>query len=311
MSSNISALFEDCGVRHMGLARAAASRPAYTRFANMERTRRRSITYMDWEMYGTARERYPGEPIKMGSILPSFPLRIIVRNWALGDFIAMEDWYDDQLGVLNRVIPGKSGALARAHDYTTGQNFAAFIATNGFASGTGIAGMADGVSLFNTAHPVSLNNTQTWSNRFDVDLTMGTLQAAATMLYKQKTTNNQEYTNYKPRYLVVAPELRFLAQQLVAPGREPFTSDNQRNLMADENIEVIVWDYLSISGSVSGTNNGWMLLAEDHGIQFIERQDVQVYMEYDINTHSQIYTTHSRNAWGVSTARGAVGSKGA
>lgn len=317
MSSALAPLF-NYGISKNLYAEMQPWQPAYKEFFNIIDTDSRYIDHQLWETYKLLQPRQPGGLTSGGQFFPSFSKRYIIRNFGLGDFIAIEDWRDDRYGVTHKILAQQGGALAQAVQDTYESDVANFCINSGYASGT-VAGMADGVSLFNTAHPVSLqNSTQTYSNRpaIDADLSVASYQAALTALETQQRPNATTYVHNRPSKLVVNPVSQFVADQLVNQGRnanapwERGTAEyNSNKQVASKDVTVVQWPWFTKSGA-TGTNNAWMLFGETRYLYFVMRQAIEIETDYDVNTRSMIWVASTRFDEGASDARGGYGSAG-
>lgn len=266
-----------------------------------------------WEKYQLPGQRSPGNAWRRGELKPSYSKRFVPVNYALGDVIAQEDWDDDQYGVLSRLLPAKGGALADAHAVLKERVAADFFKNIAFAAaGNNVAGMADGRPLFDTAHPVSLaNSSVTYANRpsTEVDLSISAYQAGATNLMQQFAPNDTEIIANRPRILVINPDQRYVAKQILKGEWERGTTDRNKNFITDDNVRLVEWPYFRTSGS-TGTRNAWFLVGDTHYLRFMTRQDVRIKTDYDITTLAYVFVSYCRFVVGASDWRGVYGSKG-
>lgn len=126
---------------------------------------------------------------------------------------------------------------------------AAGIFNNGFGD-TG----PDGVSLFNTAHPLAKAGAGTSSNTLAAaaDLSLSSLEDLVTV--QRKTLDNAgKKVLVKPDFLIVPPELEFLAHELLDSTMKPQATDdgsiNETNainsMRSRYGMRVVVMDYLT------------------------------------------------------------------
>lgn len=275
------------------------------------KTDSRFVDAQGYELYDQFDTRLPGETVKQGQLRESYGKRYTIVNYGLGDTIPFEDWKDDQYGVLNRLLPKKGGALARAWNVTRERICADMFKNLAYKTGTSVPDSPDGVSLFNTAHPVSkFNSGTTKSNRpsTDADLSIATYQAAITNLGKQAAPNNTEFIENKPRLLVVENSQQYIANQILKGEWEVNSAD--RNMNAVKGIgKVLVWSYFEKNGA-TGTNNAWFVVGENHSLNIVERQDFAMDSDEDIATQSYIFVATARLDVGFDDWRGVYGSVG-
>jgi hypothetical protein len=309
-TTEITSLFSKGMTRHFNLEYKELNRVC-DRIFHVNKTESRFVDAQGWELFDQFDTRLPGEPVKQAAIRESFGKRYTVVNYGLGDTIPFEDWKDDQYGVLNRLLPKKGGALARAWNVTRERICADMFKNLAYKSGTSIAGSPDGVSLFNTAHPVSkFNSATTKSNRpsTDADLSIATYQAAITNLGKQAAPNNVEFIDNAPRLLVVENSQQYIAKQILKGDWEIGTAD--RNLNVVKGIgDVLVWSYFEKSGA-TGTNNAWFVVGENHSLNIFDRQELEMDSDEDISTQSFIFVATARMVVGFDDWRGTFGSTG-
>lgn len=270
-----------------------------------------------WEKYGLPARRGPGEPVKQGQLKPSFSKRFVPVTYGLADIITEEDWSDDQYGVLARALPSKGGALAEAHAVLKERVAADFLRLLCFApEGNNVPGMPDGRPLFSSLHPVSQANTgTTYSNRpsVDVDLSIASYQQGASNLRQQFAPNSVTIINNEPRALIINPNLRYVATQILRGDWERGTADRNMNVIKDDNIKLIEWAYFrtnGTNGAATNAFNAWILQGKTHYLRFFNREEVKIKTDYNIAVLAYIFVSYCRFVVGVSDARGVYGSKG-
>jgi len=267
----------------------------------------------NWEMYGLPLRRGPGEGVAQGQFKPSFGKRYTPVNYALGDILAYEDWKDDQYGVMAKVLPTKGGQLAVSHQTLKEIVAANFFKNIAFATvGNNTPQMADGQPLFSTAHPISqANSGVTVSNRASSggDLSFATYDAGAVNIRQQKAANNTQFLQNNPRVLVVNPVLHRVANQIMRGDWERGTADRNLNIYKND-ADVIEWPYFQASGS-TGTNNSWFIVADNHYLQFLIRQEAEITTDYAIGVQAYVFVSTSRFVCGSSDWRGCYGNAGA
>lgn len=282
------------------------------RIFHTSNTDSRYVDAQGYELYDQFDSRLPGEGVKQSQIRESYGKRYTVVNYGLGDTIPFEDWKDDQYGVLNRLLPKKGGALARAWNVTRERICADMFKNLAYKTGTSVPDSPDGVSLFNTAHPVSkFNSGVTKSNRpsTDVDLSIAAYQAMITNLGKQSAPNNTEFIENNVRLLVVENSQQYIAKQILRGDWEVNSADRNLNVVKGEG-DVLVWSYFEKSGA-TGTNNAWFGVGDTHSLNIIDRQNIEMDSDEDIATQSFIFVATARMDVGYDDWRGLYGSVGA
>ncbi len=276
---------------------------------HVETTKSRVIQSQGWIRPGLPERIRPGETVPHGDFGASFGKKYIVLDYALGFAIPFVDVEDDQYGVINRIVPMQGGAFAQSFRTLEEICAARFFGTVGFQSGTSVPGMADGVSLFNIAHPVSAQNPSvTVANRptTDVALSATSLKAALIALTTQMAPNNLHKIRNDARLLVISPQNRFVARQLLQTDWEPNSPNLNQNVIRQDGLRALEWPYFD-------TNNGaaWFVLGQRHHLYWYVRQRPKTIVDKDTQRLSWIVVQYARFAWGADDWRGTYGTYGA
>lgn len=272
---------------------------------------------VSWEGLGLPVEHLPLERANFDGIRPSYGVRYFARSWTLGVVIPLEDRQDDLYGIIHKMLPMAGGEFARSY-YALQQILAAqFFGLYGFMSGTSVPFSPDGLSFFNTAHKMSLGNqATTWSNRPSVaaDLSISTAQMAEASMQVQKRPNGLQFIPNKIKRVMVHPNERLVAKQIFGYGeRERGTTDNNRNYLADEDVEVVsnpYWEYSGTNGLTNNAFNSWFAQGRTHYCRWKKRSDLQVFSRFDNSVFADIITCIKRFAYGLDDSRGLYGSPG-
>jgi hypothetical protein len=157
----------------------------------------------------------------------------------------------------------------------------------------------DGVSLFNGAHTAAAGGTQ--SNTGSSALDEGSLQAALTTLRREKTPDGILASN-TPRFLVVPPELEYMANELTKSALSG--NDMQVNGLASKGLTVVVAPDMTDA-------TDWMVLSDNFRCyQYIAKgaspkqwidQDSDNWKVSDRMIHTQGYDNF-RGSFGASVA---------
>lgn len=284
----------------------------YSRIYTVDTSEAKFEDYQLWEGYGLPGLKNPGMVGVIGSNRQSYGVRIPNQTYYLGDVITMEDWDDDQYGVLHRLIPSKGGAMARAFRTLKEIVHANYIINNGWTATTGLTDSTpDGLSIFNVAHPYSLQNTGTQSNRtsVDADLSIATAQFLSINIANQLAANGVTYLENKMKKVVVNPSQKYVAMQVFDGAWERGTADRNTNYLTKEGIEVIEWPYLKASGA-QGVNNSYFGIGTENYLYSIDRTKYRVNTDQDITTESIIFAAIIRFGRRCVDYRGLAGSAG-
>src|SRR6185436_19769393 len=135
---------------------------------------------------------------------------------------------------------------------------AALLFNNGFTTtdddGFEASGF-DGLQLFSTAH-TRLDGGVTWRNRpsTDIDLSVTGLQNA--LIDLENTVDDRGRPQYlRPKVIVINPEDRFTAKEILESEYKPGTANNEVNALKDEGLSFTVSHYLS-------SNKQWHVFAD-------------------------------------------------
>jgi hypothetical protein len=179
----------------------------------------------------------------------------------------------------------------------------------------------DGVSLFNTQHPLLggteatgvgpgltniINASGTYPNRPspDADLSFTAIQQGVNF-FNRMVDGRGIPVMTRPKYVVIPPELIFIAREILGSPGKPYTSDNELNSLQGENLEALPLNYLT-------SQSAWFLLAdkEGHQLKFYERDPIQAQTDDDFQTQVLIFLTTQRFSAGATTWYGTYGSNG-
>ena len=110
----------------------------------------------------------------------------------------------------------------------------------------------------------------------------------------------------KPKLLVVPPELKWTARELLGSKQKPYTADNEMNAFLDDDLTYFVWHYLT-------DDDAWFLLGdkEDHELNFFWRRKLDTEGDVDFDTGDLKFKAGMRFSVKWSDWRGAYGSPGA
>lgn len=179
------------------------------------------------------------------------------------------------------------------------------IFNNGFSSET----TADGVSLFNSAHPLPSGGT--YRNVLSVasDLSQTSL---TTMLSDYETEflgDSGIIYNMKPRFLVVHPDNKRYAMELIGSDLKPDTADNNLNAVRSDGLMVLSSPHLT-------DTDAWFLVSEpsSNGLRIVSRTPIETKAagpDVGFKTDSIYYKSRYREAIAAVHGYGAFGTAGA
>jgi hypothetical protein len=239
--------------------------------------------HMSWTGYDLPTFRLPGEPITQSEIHENYGKRYTRQHFGNGDAIPMEYIEVDPTGMLTmggaRVAGGLSNSFEQLMEIAAADNL-----INGF---TVTAGSPDGVALFSTSHPRSKSEPGTLdANRPSAaeDISVTAVQEMITRLRTQRSPNGIPMQN-EPAILWHSPALNFQVQQILQQTQEPYTTDNNENIIKKYRIRPVEVPYLSESGVAS---DAWGIRAKKHFLYFFMGQRPKGRNQIDAVTNSML-----------------------
>ena len=265
-----------------------------------------------WQGMGPASEHRRGETVTMDGAVPSFGYRIYARTFTTGTAIYDEDQEDDLYNIIHRLFPRLGGQWAQSFYQLKQILGAQFFGLYGFQTGTSVPYSPDGVSLISNAHPISKSNSNTWSNSAgNVDFSLAAFQLANALMFKTPTPNGIPM-GLKIHRVMVHSDKDNVARQIVYQKEWEYgNADHNTNkyLTKGVNVEVVANPFLTYSGS-SGTNNKWIVQADDHQCMWMKRSDLKIKtMEVPDVLATKIIAS-KRYGYGVYDPRGMAGGGG-
>jgi len=151
-----------------------------------------------------------------------------------------------------------------------------------------------------------ISTAGTYPNRpaTDVDLSFTALQLMATQ-FRRLVDGMGMPISIKPSMLVIPPELIYIARELLASEKKPYTNDNEINALIKDNLNFFAWSYLSSASA-------WFVLSgkETHTLKFKTRKALEHDFADDFDTRSVKNIAFMRFAVGVTSFYGTWGSNG-
>ena len=284
----------------------------YSKIFNIETSDKAFEDEVEFSGLGPMLVKPEGESVGYQDAIQGGTKRYIHTVYALGVRTSWELYKDDQYKLINQVPK----ALARSAHFV--REIQAWNVLNlGFTTQTVI----DGLSLFNTQHPL-LGGTQatniapgissiiaaagTYPNRptTDVDLSLTALQLAINMFERLPDSQGMPIS-MRPKYLVIPPELKWIAREILASPHKPYTSDNEINAILNEDLMYFVSHYLTSASA-------WFLLCDkdEHSLKFINREPLDEDYSDDFDTRSIKQISFMRFSTGATNWLGTWGSNG-
>lgn len=284
----------------------------YSHIFNMDTSEHAYEDDVEFSGLGPMPEKPEGEAIIYQDAIQGGTKRYLHMSYGLGVRTSWELYNDDQYNLINQVPK----ALARSAHFSIEQQ-----AANVFNLGFTTVVTSDGVSLFNNTHPLLggpsatsigpglggiISSAGTYPNRpaVDVDLSFVALQLAVNQ-YERLIDSQGIPVAVKPRLLVIAPENKFIAREILGSPNKPYTSDNEINALLKEDFQFFVWHYLT-------SPTAWFLIGdkESHTLRFLWREKLDEDFSDDFDTRSIKQISFMRFSCSATTWYGTWGSNG-
>lgn len=238
--------------------------------------------------------------------------RYVHLTYALGSRASWELIEDDQYGIIKQVPKAHARSAMFARE---------MVSWNVFNLGFSTVLSIDQVSLFNTQHPLlggtaataigpGLTNvifaSGTYPNRPspDVDLSFTAVQLMVN--HFERLVDSQGIpVRVKPRTILIPPELKFIAREILGSPGKPYTADNELNALLGEDLKFHVIHYFT-------SQSAWFAVAdkEGHQLKFFDRHPIDTDYDDDFDTRATKVVTFQRFSAGATSWIGTWGSNG-
>lgn len=216
--------------------------------------------------------------------------------YGLAAEVTFEMWDDDLFGEMRRMAQelGRSSRNRIEVD-------AATILNNAFD--TGVTGF-DNTSLCSTSHTDIDGTTRANRPSTDISFSISGLQAGI-QAYETMVNQRGMPMLMTPTMVVIDPNNRFTAREILGSAGKPFTADNELNSLLADDLRYFVYHYLT-------TNTYWFLMAPKgvHDLNFRWRNRPMMNSFDDPRTMNAVFTLYQRHAKGWGQWRGVYGSTG-
>jgi len=231
----------------------------YTAFVNIRSTKKATVTDYKLTGLGSLRLKGEGENIVYDDIIPGGTQAYNPVRFGLGYKITQEVIDHELYGQVEKI---ERGLVKSAVDLQ--ENTAALLLNNGFGTtnsdGFSATGF-DGLAFFSTAH-TRLDGGATWRNKpsTDVDLGVTALQNALIDIDNLKDDRGRP-VKVNPQLLIVSPEDRYTAMELLQSEYKPGTANNEINALKGV-LSFMVSHYKT-------DNDAWFIKCDQHDANFI------------------------------------------
>lgn len=284
----------------------------YTHVFNVETSHQAFEDEVEMAGVGIMPEKPEGSAVGYDDLIQGGTKRYIHLTYALGSRASWELIEDDQYGIIRQMPKAHARSAMFAREQV------AFNVLNlGFSTIT----TTDGVSLFNTQHPLlggtaatnvgpGLTNVifaaGTYPNRPspDIDLSFTAIQLMVNQ-FERLVDSQGIPVRVKPRTILIPPELKFIAREILGSPGKPYTNDNELNALLGEDLKFRVIPYLT-------SQSAWFAVAEKdgHQLKFFDRHPIDTDYDDDFDTRATKVITFQRFSAGATSWIGTWGSNG-
>lgn len=231
----------------------------YTAFVNVRTTKKATVTDFKMTGLGSLRLKGEGENVIYDDIIANGTIAYTPVRFGLGYKVTQEVIDHELYGQVEKIEKGLVRSAVDIQEIT-----AALALNNGFVTtnADGFTGAGfDGLALFSTAH-TRLDGGATWRNKptVDVDLGVTALQNALIDIDNLKDDRGRPII-LRPQLLIVSPEDRFTAKELLESEYKPGTSNNEINALKGT-LSFMVSHYKT-------DNDAWFIKSDQHDVNFI------------------------------------------
>ena len=290
----------------------------YSHIFNIENSSSAYEDEVEFSGLGPMPEKPEGTSIVYQDAIQGGTQRYLHYTYALGVRSSFELYEDDQYNLIKQVPK----ALARSAHFT--KEVVHFSVFNLGFSNAGVAGTVnttDGVGLFNAQHPL-LGGVQattigpglanvigaagTYPNRpaTDVDLSVTAIQLAINQFERLIDSQGLPVVLH-PLYLLIPPELKWIAREILGSPHKPYKNDNEINALIKEDLSYFVSHYLT-------SQSAWFLLCQKDMTQLksFNRKALDEDYADDFDTRSIKQISFMRFSAGATSWMGTWGSNG-
>lgn len=272
----------------------------YTKFLKIESSDKAFEKEQGMSGFTVAGVKEQGNSVGFARLTQGFQKEYVHITYGIGAIVTREMMEDDQYNVISQ-IPSLLAEAMRRTEETVGT------APLNNAFDASVVG-ADGQSLCSTAHPNAGSGGGTQSNRPATasDLTQTSLEQAYIDIENFRDENNQRISMPEKKRLIVSRSDMFNAQKILKTQYKVGSADNDVNILANSNIELVMTNYLT-------DQDAWFLQnGIRNGLKFKQRRKADIERDNDrVGTQNLAIVTTERFSVGWTDWRDIYGSPGA
>lgn len=246
---------------------------------------------------GTMPQKTEGSPIIYQDPIQGTKKRYTHLTYGLGFRVTMEMYEDDLYGPMNRMAKELAKAARNVREVVS-----ANVLNNSFS--TSFVGFNTGEALCQS-HTLIGGGSYSNTPSTQADIGIASLEAAIINFDTLVDERNMPVL-IAPKWLVIHPNDRMIAEELLNSEYRPYTATNEINAVRKFGVSYNVNHYLTDS-------DAWWLLGDkdDHDLNFFERAATRMQNGDDFDTGDAKYKAFQRFSVGFGDWRGVYGSSGA
>ena len=269
----------------------------YPLFFNVSDMEWNPITDQQVSGLGTLPSKSEGEQFSMDELVIGGTKAYTAAPFGMAVEITWEAWRDELYGVLAEMVKEMARAARNRQEVDAWS-----VLNNAFS--TSYAGFTSAEALCATAHTGLDGVSRANRPSPDISFSQTGIQNAITRF--ENMTNERNLPQLMaPSMLVIAPENKFVAREILGSPSKAYTTDNEINALVEEDLTWMVTHYLT-------TTTYWFLCAAKgtHDLNFMWRDHEIFDMFDDPWTKNAIATVYQRHTKGYGSWRGIDGSTG-
>ena len=237
-----------------------------------------------------------GAPVEEDDPIQGAAVRYTHLTRALKFRVTREMYDDDLYGIVRRVVT----ALARSAKHTI--ETIAWDVLNDAFSNTRVG--EDGIELCSTSHTLLGGGTQSNRPETDIDLTHTGLEIAVDN-FERQTDHRGLPMQVTARWVVVPPELKWRAIEILDSPNRSDTADNAVNAFRGEGLDWYMSHFLDAA-------TAWFVTSapDEHDMKFYERDGIEFTSADDFDTGDMMSKVRFRCSSGHTVWQGVWGSPG-
>lgn len=284
----------------------------YSKIFNMENSTQAYEDEVQMAGVGIMPEKPEADSVTYDDLIQGGTKRYIHLTYALGSRASWELIEDDQYGIIKQVPKSQARSAMFARE---------MVAANVLNLGFTTVVTTDGVALFSTIHPLlggtaatnvgpGLTNViyaaGTYPNRPspDADLSFTSVQNMVNQ-FERMIDSQGIPVRLKPRTILIPPELKWIAREILGSPGKPNTANNNLNPLLGEDLQFMVGHYFT-------SQSAWFATCEkdSHQLKFFDRHPIDTDYDDDFDTRSTKIITFQRFSAGATDWKGTYGSNG-